>query len=144
MVTGANGSGDDGSGSSNRPVTVSDLVRVLDGEVVCCEDQLGRRVKAFAASDLLSDVLAFEKHDYALLTGLTNAQIVRTADITGASCVVIVRNKQPQQAAVALAQSSSIPIILAHCNMFEACARLSRLAEPGHDAVPRTSDPSGT
>ena len=125
-------------------VTVGDLVRVLEGEVVCGEEHLGRPVKAFAASDLLSDVLAFEQHDYALLTGLTNAQIVRTADITSASCIVIVRNKQPQQAAVAIAQASGIPIILAHCTMFEACALLSRLAEPCHDAVSRTSDPSGT
>jgi len=142
MVTGANGNEHSAAGSY-RPVTVSDLVRVLEGEVACCEDQLGRLVRAFVASDLLSDVLAFESHEYALLTGLTNAQIVRTADITGASCVVIVRNKQPQQAAVALAQASGIPIVLAHCTMFEACARLSRLAEARHDAVPRTSDPSG-
>jgi predicted transcriptional regulator len=129
MVTGTNGSGDKASGS-NGPVTVADLVRVLEGEVVCCEDQLGRQLKAFAASDLLSDVLALETQEYALLTGLTNSQIVRTADITGASCVVIVRNKKPQQAAVALAQASGIPIVLAPCSMFEACARLSRLAEP--------------
>ena len=125
-------------------VTVGDLVRVLEAEVVCCEDHLDRAVMAFAASDLLSDVLAFEKQDYALLTGLTNAQIVRTADITGASCIVIVRNKKPQHAAVALAQASGIPIILAPCSMFEACAQLSRLAEADHDAVPRTSDTSGT
>ena len=136
-------------GTAESPVaavstTVGDLVRALDAEVVCCEEHLGRRVMAFAASDLLSDVLAFEKHDYALLTGLTNAQIVRTADITGASCIVIVRNKKPQQAAVALAQASGIPIMLAPCTMFEACAQLSRLAEPHHGGVSRTADPSGT
>ncbi len=125
-------------------MTVGDLVQALEGEVVCGEEHLGRAVNAFAASDLLSDVLAFEKQDYALLTGLTNAQIVRTADITGASCIVIVRNKQPQPAAVALAQASGIPIIMARCTMFEACALLSRLAEPHDDAVPRTSNPSGT
>jgi predicted transcriptional regulator len=126
------------------PMTVSDLVRVLEAEVVCCDEHLGRRVLAFAASDLLSDVLAVEQHEYALLTGLTNAQIVRTADITGAACIVIVRNKKPQQAAVALAQASGIPIILAPCSMFEACAQLSRLAEPHHGAVSRTSDTPGT
>jgi hypothetical protein len=136
-------------GSSGSPVqavctTVADLVRVLEAEVVCCEEQLGRCVLAFAASDLLSDVLAFEKQDYALLTGLTNAQIVRTADITCASCIVIVRNKKPQQAAVALAQASGIPIILAPCSMFEACALLSRLADPYHGGVPRASDTPGT
>lgn len=143
MATVANGAAHSVSGSRTR-VTVGDLVHALEGEVVCCEDQLGRPVEAFAASDLLSDVLAFEKQDYALLTGLTNAQIVRTADITGASCIVIVRNKQPQQAAVALAQASRIPIVMARCTMFEACALLSRLAEPQHDAVSRTPDSPGT
>lgn len=143
MATGTSGNAETASGKSGK-VTVGDLLRALEGEVVCCEDQLGRAVEAFAASDLLSDILAFEKQDYALLTGLTNAQIVRTADITGASCIVIVRNKQPQQGAVALAQNSGIPIILAPCTMFEACARLSRLADSHHDAVPRTPNPSGT
>ncbi|MBN2450874.1 MAG: hypothetical protein JXR77_10825 [Lentisphaeria bacterium] len=123
---------------------VQDLVSVLEGEVVCGEDQLGRPVQAFAASDLLSDVLAFDKEEYALLTGLTNAQIVRTAEITGASCIVVVRNKQPQQAAVALAQTMGIPIILTPCTMFEACALLSHLAEAHDGTVPRTPDSSGT
>ena len=125
-------------------MTVGDLAEVLGGEVVCGEEYLGRTVRAFAASDLLSDVLAFEKEDYALLTGLTNAQIVRTADITSAVCIVIVRHKQPQQAAVALAQSSDIPIILAPCTMFEACARLSRCSERFDDQVSGTADSSGT
>ena len=143
MVTGKHGGGG-GSTSDAIGITVGDLVRVLEGEVACGEEHLGRQVRGFAASDLLSDVLAFEKQEYALLTGLTNAQIVRTADITGASCVVIVRNKKPQQAAVALAQASAIPIILAPCSMFDACAQLSRLAEPQHDAVSRSPDTPGT
>lgn len=126
------------------PVTVRTVVDLLEGEVVCCEEALDRPVHAFAASDLLSDILALEKVDYALLTGLTNAQIVRTAEITGASCIVIVRNKQPQQSAIALAQGADIPIILASCTMFEACALLGRLPETQNGSVSRTADPSGT
>jgi len=124
-------------------MTVGDVVEVLAGEPVCCTDQLGRTVEAIAASDLLSDVLAFDMDNYALLTGLTNAQVVRTADITGASCIVIVRNKQPQQAAVALAQAANIPIILSPYTMFDACSRLSHFTEGENDTASRTANPSG-
>lgn len=105
---------------------ISELVPVLDAEVVAGEENLDREVHDFAASDLLSDVLAFEKEHYALLTGLTNAQIIRTADITNACCVVIVRGKQPQPGAVSLAKSSGIPLLLSPLGMFEACSRLTK------------------
>jgi hypothetical protein len=124
-------------------MTVGEVVEALAGEPVCCVDQLSRTVHAFAASDLLSDVLAFDQENYALLTGLTNTQIVRTADITGASCIVIVRNKQPQPAAVVLAEATGIPIILSPFTMFEACSRLSHFTEGENDTAPRTANSSG-
>ncbi len=105
---------------------IEDLIQVLEGELVCGQDKLAAEVSDFAASDLLSDILTFEKDDYALLTGLTNAQIIRTAEITNAICVVILRGKQPQPAAVQLAQSHEMPLVLSPLSMFEACGRLSR------------------
>lgn len=125
-------------------MTISDVVTILNGEVVACEDRLDHVVKDIAASDLLSDVLAFEKEDYALLTGLTNAQIVRTAEITNACCVVILRGKQPQQQAVVLAQRAGIPLIISPCSMFMACSRLSRCLEKVDGGLAGSSDPSGT
>ena len=125
-------------------MTVGDVAEILNGEPVCCPEHLGRQVDTIGASDLLSDVLALDLDNYALLTGLTNAQVVRTAEITGAACIVIVRNKQPQQAAVVLAQASGIPIILSPLTMYEACSRLSHFTEGENDAAPRTANPSGT
>jgi len=123
---------------------IADLVHILDGEVVCCEDKLDREVVEFAASDLLSDVLAVvDKEHYALLTGLTNAQVVRTAEITNASCVVILRNKKPQQAAVLLARRSGTPLILSPCTMFEACCRLGKALERSNGGYSGTPNPSG-
>ncbi len=104
---------------------ISDLIEILEGELVCCPAKADLPVRDFAASDLLSDILTFEKDDYALITGLTNGQIVRTAEITNAACVVIVRGKKPQQAALHLAESHEIPLITSPLSMFEACARLS-------------------
>ncbi len=108
---------------------ISDLVEVLQAELLCCPEKMSDPVNAFAASDLLSDILTFEKDHYALLTGLTNAQIVRTAEITNAACVVILRGKKPQQAALQLAQNHEIPLLLSPLSMFDACARLSEFRE---------------
>lgn len=123
---------------------IADLINILEGEIICCEDKLDHEVGAFAASDLLSDILAFDKENYALLTGLTNSQIVRTAEITNACCVVILRNKQPQQAAVLLARRSGIPLILSRFSMFDACCRLSRFLEKSASGVEGTPNPAGT
>jgi predicted transcriptional regulator len=125
-------------------ITVGALVAAIEGELVCGEDKLDRVLDGFVASDLLSDVLAGEKENYALLTGLTNAQIVRTAEITNACCVVIVGNKQPQQAAVALAKRSGIPLILAPCSMFDACCRVGRCLETNDGGPKGTPNTPGT
>ena len=113
-------------------MTIADLADVLEAEVVCGEDRLSDPVGSFAACDLLSDVLSFEKEGYALLTGLTNAQIIRTADITSACCVVIGRVKQPQQEAIVLARRCGIPLLLSALNLFDACCRIGRYLET-HD-----------
>ncbi len=105
---------------------IAELLVLLDGELVCCEEKLKNEIGGFAASDLLSDILAFEKDDYALLTGLTNPQVLRTAEITNACCVVILRGKQPQPAMVSLAKRNGIPLVLSGCSMFDACCRICR------------------
>ncbi len=125
-------------------MTIRELVQILNGEVVSGEDKLDKIVEDFAATDLLSDVLAIEKENYALMTGLTNAQILRTAEITNACCVVIVRNKQPKQPAITLARRSGIPLVLSPFTMFDACCRLSRFLEKQNGGAARTSNPAST
>ncbi len=114
-------------------MTVLDLTTLLEGELICCQEKNDEEVHDFAASDLLSDILMFEKDKYALVTGLTNAQIVRTAEITNACCIVIVRGKKPQQAAVQLAESHDIPLIMSPLNMFDACSRIANACTTTND-----------
>ena len=118
-----------------KKITIADVVQALEGELISGEDKLEKTVDNFGATDLLSDVLAMGKTNYVLLTGLTNVQILRTAEITNACCVVIVRNKQPQPAAVSLAKSNGIPLILSRLTMFDACCRIGRLMETTEGSV---------
>ena len=104
---------------------IRDIVRILGAEILCCENCLGKEVSDFVASDLLSDVLAYEKENYLLLTGLTSQQVVRTAEITGAVAIVFVRGKLPPQEAIGLAKSHNIPLIMTDKSMFDSCRKIT-------------------
>ena len=125
-------------------MTAAELVKALDGEVICGENGLERPVHDFAASDLLSDILGLGKEGYALLTGLTNTQVIQTAEITNACCVVILNGKQPHKGAVAMARRHGMPLVLSRYSMFEACCRLSRLLERGRAGAKGPTSLAGT
>lgn len=112
-------------------MTIQDIAKILDGEIICGKESCNEVVTGFASSDLLSDILHFDKDNYALLTSLANSQVIRTAEITNARCVVILRGKNPQPEALALARMSDIPVVLSPCAMFEACGRLAAHEKSG-------------
>jgi predicted transcriptional regulator len=111
------------------PTTIGEINKLLDGEIICGEENVSNQVEAFAASDLMSDLLAMDLENYALLTALNNSQVVRTADITNAACIIILRGKKPELNAVTIASQDGIPIIVANLSVFEACTRLGRFVE---------------
>lgn len=101
-----------------------DLVEVLDAEVIVGEERLELEVEKAFASDLMSDVLAYATEGSLLLTGLTNAQVVRTAEMLDMAAVVFVRGKRPQEEAIELARSKGIPLLSTPYILFETCGRL--------------------
>ena len=104
---------------------IRDVVRVLNAEVLTGEDLLDYEIEYFAASDLLSDVLAIAEDSFLLFTGLTSLQVVRTAEIAGGVGVVFVRGKTPEQEAIGLAHSHHIPLLVTPKTMFDACKAIT-------------------
>jgi predicted transcriptional regulator len=107
-------------------VTLEDVKRILEAEVIAGDDLLHRDVKMACGSDLMSDVLAFVKSECLLLTGLTNPQVVRTAEMADLGSICFVRGKRPDQQTVKLAESREIPLLTTPLSMFESCGRLYR------------------
>jgi len=105
-------------------VTLSEVREILDADVIVGEDQLGKEVHTAFSADLMSDVLAFAKSGSLLLTGLTNPQVVRTADILEIAAIVLVRGKRPPQETIQLAQDLRIPILTTKYILFETSGRL--------------------
>ncbi len=102
------------------------LKNVLRAKVLCGGDHLDREVEMVCGSDLMSDVLAFIKADSLLLTGLTNPQVLRTAEMAEVSAVCFVRGKQPEEETVRLADARKMPLLTTDLSMFESCGRLYR------------------
>jgi len=105
-------------------VTLREVAEILDATIVGGKDQLDREVATAFGADLMSDVLAFAKPGCLLLTGLTNLQIVRTADVLDIAAIIVVRGKCPLPETITLAEELRIPIFATRYILFEAAGRL--------------------
>ncbi len=103
---------------------ISTMRDLLDAEVICCEENVGRHVYSACGCDLMSDVLAYVKDQAVLLTGLVNPQVIRTAEMMDMICIVFVRSKVPTKEMLALAEEAGIVVMLTDKRMYEACGIL--------------------
>ena len=100
------------------------IKELLNAEVACCEENLDNHVYSACGSDMMSDVLAFVKDQAVLLTGLVNAQVIRTAEMMDMVCIVLVRSKLPTPEMVELAKESGIVLLSSKKRMYDACGIL--------------------
>ena len=116
-------------------MTIADIKRILCAEVVGGQAHLETEVHNACGSDMMSDVLAFVKDQSVLLTGLVNAQVVRTADMMDMVCVVFVRGKDPTPDMIELAEDRGIVLLKTPLRMFTACGLLYENGLHGGDDV---------
>ena len=81
--------------------------------------------------DLMSDALRFGREDVLLITGLTNPQAVRTAEMVGIRAVLFVRAKLPPPETVIIAREAGIVLMATRYTMYEASGLLFRAGLPG-------------
>lgn len=105
-------------------MTVNDIQTILKAQVLCTGEGLDSQVHTACGSDMMSDVLAYVKDQSVLLTGLVNAQVVRTAEMMDMLCIVFIRGKRPDDAIIRLAQQRGIAVMTSPYRMFTACGLL--------------------
>jgi predicted transcriptional regulator len=106
-------------------LTLEDISNVVSAKIICGGEKLAEiDVPRAYACDLMSDVLALCSPGALLITGLTNIQIVRTAQMLDIPGVLFVRGKSPMQDTVSLADGSGISLIVTNMSMFQACGIL--------------------
>jgi hypothetical protein len=100
------------------------IKELLEAEILTEHVDLQREVTLIKASDLMSDVLTRCPSGAVLITGLTNNQSVRTAEVVDLCAIVFVRGKRPSDETIQLAQDSGIHLMATELPMFEACGVL--------------------
>lgn len=111
----------------NENIYLSEIREILNARVLSKNENINISnidINRIYCADLMSDVLSFSFTNSLLITGLTNAQAIRTAEIADFKAIVFIQSKKPDVAAIALADGKNIPLLVTDYSMFEACGKL--------------------
>ncbi len=101
---------------------LQDVMELVEAKLIC--GPLEANIDVAFASDLMSDVLAFAIDDGLLVTGLSNVQTIRTAEMAGISYILFVRSKKVTPTMKMLAEEHGITLLESDLSMFKACGLL--------------------
>ncbi|HSL43760.1 MAG TPA: hypothetical protein VK897_10035 [Anaerolineales bacterium] len=119
-------------------MNLKDIVKLVEGTPLNPGVGMDVKIRGVCGADLMSDVLASSRPKAVLLTGLTNPQVVRTAQIAEFRAIIFVRGKQPQAETIEIATQEKMPLITSPFGMFELCGRLHKAGLPSFES----NDPS--
>src|SRR5574339_997568 len=88
---------------------LKEIIDLVDGTPLTPDVDMSIRIRGGCGADLMSDVLACSQPKAVLLTGLTNPQVVRTAQIAEIRAIILVRGKQPQTETIDIARQENMP-----------------------------------
>jgi predicted transcriptional regulator len=103
----------------------TEIAHIINAEILTGKELAENiEVRTACGSDLMSDVIAFVKERVALLTGLTNPQVLRTADLMDIRVIIFVRGKKPSEEMIHMASEQGTVLMTTHDSMFVACGKL--------------------
>lgn len=114
---------------------LSDIKQILSGNVLTTDCDLNTEVYSAFSSDMMSNVLAYANNKSILLTGLNNPQVLRTAEMMGMACVILIGRREPDAQTIALAEELGICLMTTKFSMFTTCGKLYTAGLRGGEPV---------
>ena len=115
-------------------MNLKDVIELVEGTPLNPDVDMDIKIRGGCGADLMSDVLASSQPKAVLLTGLTNPQVVRTAQIAEFRAIIFVRGKEPQAETIDIATQENMPLISSPFGMFELCGRLRQAGLPSFES----------
>ena len=103
---------------------LGDIRDLLHATVLARGEDMGMEIERAYCADLMSDVLAFSISNSLLITGLTNTQVIRTAEVATIRAIIFIQNKRPDIQTISLADEKKIPLLVTDLSMFDTCGIL--------------------
>ncbi len=98
---------------------ISKVIELTEATLVCGGDQTGNEVIRGFSSDLMSDVLTLDTEGLLLITGLSNIQTIRTAEMADIHYILFVRDKKVTDEMVKLAVENNMVILETPFSLFK-------------------------
>jgi len=96
-------------------LTVSEILKMLGGKLLCCEDKLEENVERFSIGAMTAEAALrhFTKiRDKAVITGGDRADIMLAALDTPTKCLVLTGNLYPNDVIISRAQQAGVPVMV--------------------------------
>lgn len=111
-------------------MNLRDIAEKLDLKL--CSGDPDREVTGGYSSDLLSDVIANAQPDNLWITLQTHMNIVAVANLKGLAAIILVNNRQPEDATLQKAKEEDIAILSTDLHTFELVGRLYEMGVHGN------------
>ncbi|NVN95245.1 MAG: hypothetical protein HXX18_08185 [Bacteroidetes bacterium] len=99
---------------------IKDIKALLQAKTYGNEKMLDYEVEYAFSSDLMSDLLTVKTQNVLLLTGLSNIQSIRTAEMSDVVNIIYVRGKKITEEMKELAEENGILLMECDYSMFKA------------------------
>ena len=96
-----------------------EILKLINGDVICGESHLEEEVTYAFASDLMSDVLTIKIDGFLLITGLANIQSIRTAEMSDVRYILFARGKNVTADMVELAEENDMVVLKTNYSLFK-------------------------
>ncbi|WP_075602233.1 DRTGG domain-containing protein [Saccharicrinis aurantiacus] len=99
-------------------MTIKEIIEVTGAQLICGESNIDNIIEFAFSSDLMSDVLTQDSDQVLLITGLSNLQTIRTAEMADINYILIVRGKAISNDMIRLAEENHISLLQSDLSMF--------------------------
>ena len=100
------------------------LVDAINARIVNHPGKNDTEIEYAFASDLMSDVLTIDDHSPMLITGLSNLQTIRTAEMADIRVIVLARGKKASEEMIGLARENGIALLETPWSVFKTSGTL--------------------
>jgi serine kinase of HPr protein (carbohydrate metabolism regulator) len=105
-------------------VKIKEIIEKINGKVICGIDKVEHEVEYAFASDLMSDVLRVNRQKLLLITGLSNLQAIRTAEMSDIAFLIFARDKKVTPEMKEIAEENEMVLIESPLSMFRISGEL--------------------
>lgn len=116
-------------------MTIKEIAEILEAEILVGSDIQDLDIQSACSADMMSAVLYYHTPNSVLITGLTQPQVIRTAEISGIKMIVFVFSKKPEQAIIDMARQKNIPLLSTPFCMYSASGKLFQAGLPGCSGI---------